>query len=66
MGVWACGQAKLLDQIFTHQIIAATSINDDACLSIVDNEENLEQIVALQLLSCCTCMLSTRCTMMFM
>jgi hypothetical protein len=42
MGVWACGQAKLLDQICTHQVIAATSINDDTCSSIVDNEENLE------------------------
>ena len=29
--VWACGQAKLLDQIRTHQIIAATSINNDTC-----------------------------------
>jgi hypothetical protein len=47
MGVWACGQAKLLDQICTHQIIAAASINDDTCSSIVDNKENLEQIVAL-------------------
>lgn len=53
-GVWssqasgrACGQAKLLDQIRTHQIIAATSINNDTCSTVADDEENLEQVMAL-------------------
>ena len=50
MGVWAFGQAKLLDQIWTHQIIVTTSINDDKRSPVVDDEENLEQIVALKLL----------------
>ena len=43
----ACGQAKLLDQIRTHQIVAATSINNDTCSTIADDEENLEQVMAL-------------------
>jgi hypothetical protein len=51
MWVWACGQAKLLDQIRTHQVIAATGVNDNARSPIVDDEESLEQIVALLLLS---------------
>jgi hypothetical protein len=50
MWVWACGQAKLLDQIRTHQVIAATEVNDNVHSSIVDDEESLEQNVALLLL----------------
>jgi len=50
MGVLMCGQAKILDQIQTHQIIETTSINDDTCTTIVDDKENVEQIMALQLL----------------
>ncbi len=44
----ACGQTKLLDQIITHQIVAAISINDHTCTTFVDDEENLKQIMALQ------------------
>ena len=43
-----CGQAKLLDQIRTHQVVAATSINDHTCTTVADDEENLKQIMALQ------------------
>jgi hypothetical protein len=50
MWVWASGQAKLLDQIRTHQVIAATGVNDNTCSPIVDDEESLEQIVVLLLL----------------
>jgi hypothetical protein len=45
--MWACGQAKLLDQIRTHQIVAATSINNDTSSTVADDEENLEQVMAL-------------------
>ena len=41
------GQAKLLDQIRTHQIIAATSINNDTRSTVIDDEENLKQVMAL-------------------
>src|SRR5512134_1917319 len=49
--VWmcTCSQAKLLDQIRTQQVFAATSINDHTCTMVVDDEENLKQIIALQL-----------------
>jgi hypothetical protein len=50
MWVWACGQAKLLDQIRTHQVVAAIGVNDSTRSPIVDDEESLEQIVALLLL----------------
>src|SRR5512141_1228687 len=48
--VWmcTCSQAKLLDQIRTHQVVAATSINDHTCTTVVDDEKNLKQIMALQ------------------
>jgi hypothetical protein len=51
MWLWACAQAKLLDQIRTHQVITAIGVNDNARSLIVDDEESLEQIVALLLLS---------------
>src|SRR5581483_9333378 len=50
MWVLSCGQAKLLDQVGTHQVVAATRINNNARSSIVDDEESLEQVVALLLL----------------
>jgi hypothetical protein len=50
MWMWLCGQAKLLDQIRTHQIVAAPSINNHTCSTVLDDEENLEQAVALKLL----------------
>jgi hypothetical protein len=50
MWVWASSQPKLLDQIRTHQVIAATGVNDNMCSPIVDDEESLEQIVVLLLL----------------
>ena len=43
-GVWS-SQASC--QIRTHQIIAATSINNDTCSTVADDEENLEQVMAL-------------------
>jgi hypothetical protein len=42
MSVWPCGQAKLLDQLRTYQIIATISINNDSHTSVVDDEENLK------------------------
>ena len=43
-GVWS---SQVLDQIRTHQIIAATSINNDTYSMVADDEENLEQVMAL-------------------
>jgi hypothetical protein len=48
MWMWSCGQAKLLDQIGTHQVVAASSINNHTRASVLDDEESLEQVVALQ------------------
>jgi hypothetical protein len=42
MWVWVCGQDKLLDQIRTHQVVAATGVNDNMRLPIVDDKESLE------------------------
>jgi hypothetical protein len=42
MGVSVCCQANLCLKISTHQIIAASSIDDGANAAIFDNEENLE------------------------
>jgi hypothetical protein len=50
MWVWVCGQANLLDQIRTNQVVAANGVNHNARSLIVDDEESLEQIVALLLL----------------
>jgi hypothetical protein len=40
----------LLDQIRTHQVVAATRVNNNVQSSIIDYEESLEQIVARLLL----------------
>jgi hypothetical protein len=42
MCVSTCRQANLCHQISTHQIIAATSIDDGTNVGIFDDEENLE------------------------
>jgi hypothetical protein len=42
MSVWPCGQAKLLDQLRTYQIIATTPINNDSHTSVVDDEKKSE------------------------
>jgi hypothetical protein len=42
MSVSTCHQANLCHKISTHQIVAATSINDGTNKVIFDNEENLE------------------------
>jgi hypothetical protein len=42
-----CGQVKLLNQIRTHQIVAAPSINNYMCSMVLDDKETLEQVVAL-------------------
>ena len=49
MGAGLCS-SQLLDQFRTHQIIVATSINNGTCSTVADDEENLEQVIALQLL----------------
>jgi hypothetical protein len=42
MCVSTCRQANLCHKISTHQIVAASSINNGVNASIFDNEENLE------------------------
>jgi hypothetical protein len=41
-GVSTCRQANLCDKISTHQIVAASSIEDGVNAAIFDDEENLE------------------------
>jgi hypothetical protein len=42
MSVSTCRQANLCHKISTHQIFAATSIDDGTNATIFDDEENLE------------------------
>jgi hypothetical protein len=42
MSVSTCRQANLCHKISTHQIVAASSIDDCTNVTIVDDEENLE------------------------
>jgi hypothetical protein len=50
MSVSTCRQANLCHKISTHQIVAATSIDDGTNAAIFDDEENLEQVMSLKLL----------------
>jgi hypothetical protein len=50
MSVSMCHQANLCHKISTHQIVAATSIDDGTNVAIFDDEENLEQVMSLKLL----------------
>jgi hypothetical protein len=45
----ACGQAKLLDPFRTHQVVGTPVVDDDMCTSVVDDEEDVKQVVALLL-----------------
>jgi hypothetical protein len=42
-----CGQAKLLNQIWTNQVVATPTINYSADTVILDDEKYIEQIIAL-------------------
>jgi hypothetical protein len=42
MGMSPCRQANLCHKISTHQIVAASSIDDGANATIFDDKENLE------------------------
>jgi hypothetical protein len=42
MSVSMCHQANLYHKISTHQIVAASSIDDGTNVAIFDDEENLE------------------------
>jgi hypothetical protein len=45
-----CRQANLCHKISTHQIVAASSIDDVSNVAIFDDEENMEQVMSLKLL----------------
>jgi hypothetical protein len=47
VGVLSCGQAKLLDQLNVHQVVVATIINDGMYTVVLDDEEHVEEVVAL-------------------
>jgi hypothetical protein len=49
MSVSTCHQANLCHKISTHQIVAATFIDDGMNAAIFDDEENLEQVMSLKL-----------------
>jgi hypothetical protein len=50
MSVSMCRQVNLYHKISTHQIVAATSIDDGTNAAIFDDEENLEQVMLLKFL----------------
>jgi hypothetical protein len=41
------GQAKLLDHLNIHQIVAATSINDCMHTTVLDDKQHVEKAVTL-------------------
>jgi hypothetical protein len=43
------GQVKLLDELSTHQAVAASPVNDHSCSAVFNDEEILKQIMVLQL-----------------
>jgi hypothetical protein len=43
----SCGQAKLLDHLNIHQVVAATTINDGMYMAVLDDKEHVEEVVAL-------------------
>jgi hypothetical protein len=43
----SCGQAKLLDHLNVHQVVAATTVNDGMYTTVLDDEEHVEEVVAL-------------------
>jgi hypothetical protein len=47
VGMLSCGQAKLLDHLNVHQVVAATTINDGMYTTVLDDEEHVEEVVAL-------------------
>ena len=54
-------QTKLLDQIWTDQIVATPAINNSKYTTVVDHEENMEQIMVLNLVG--GYRLCTQCTL---
>jgi hypothetical protein len=50
MSVNTCHQANLYHEISTHQIVAASSIDEGTNAAIFDDEENLERVISLKLL----------------
>jgi hypothetical protein len=42
-------QAKLLDYLAVHQVVAATTIDDGENMTIADDKEDVEQVVVLNL-----------------
>jgi hypothetical protein len=49
MQMLSCGQAKLLNHLNVHQVVAATTINDGMYTTILDDEEHVEEVVALSI-----------------
>jgi hypothetical protein len=41
------GQAKLLDHLNIHQIVAATSVNDCMHTAVLNNKKHVEKVVTL-------------------
>jgi hypothetical protein len=49
--MWMCShnQAKLLDYLTIHQVVVATAVDDGENTTVVDDEEDVKQVVALNL-----------------
>jgi hypothetical protein len=47
MWMLSCGQAKPLDYLNIHQIVAATSINDCMYTAVLDDKKHIEKVVTL-------------------
>jgi hypothetical protein len=49
MWMYYRSQAKLLDYLTVHQVVTATAIDDGENTTIIDDEEDVKQVVALNL-----------------
>jgi formaldehyde-activating enzyme involved in methanogenesis len=43
----SCGQAKLLDHFNIHQVVVATIVNDGMYMTVLDDEEYVEEVAVL-------------------
>jgi hypothetical protein len=47
VGMLSCGHAKILGHLNVHHVVAATTVNDGMYTTVLDDEEHVEEVVAL-------------------
>jgi hypothetical protein len=62
VGMFSCGQAKLLDHLNVHQVVATTTVNDGMYTVVLDDDEHVEEVVALSVVVVTSRALKAHCT----